>query len=31
MADFKAGVLTDLGKALAAKVEAGRCKFQFTK
>lgn len=31
MADFKAGVLTNLGKALAAKVEAGRCKFQFTK
>lgn len=31
MADFKAGVLTDLGKALAAKVEAGKCKFQFTK
>ena len=31
MADFKAGALTDLGKALAAKVEAGRCKFQFTK
>lgn len=31
MADFKAGVLTDLGKALAAKVEAGKCKLQFTK
>ena len=31
MADFKAGVLTNLGKALAAKVEAGKCKFQFTK
>lgn len=31
MANFKAGVLTDLGKALAAKVEAGKCKFQFTK
>ena len=31
MADFKGGVLTDLGKALAAKVEAGKCKLQFTK
>lgn len=31
MADFKAGVLTDRGKALAAKVEAGKCKLQFTK
>ena len=31
MADFKAGVLTNLGKALAAKVEAGKCKLQFTK
>ena len=31
MADFKGGVLTNLGKALAAKVEAGKCKFQFTK
>lgn len=31
MADFKAGVLTSLGKALAAKVEAGTCKLQFTK
>lgn len=31
MADFKGGVLTNLGKALAAKVEAGKCKLQFTK
>ncbi len=31
MADFKGGILTNLGKALAAKVEAGKCKLQFTK
>lgn len=31
MADFKGGVLTNLGKALVAKVEAGKCKLQFTK
>lgn len=31
MADFKGGVLTSLGKTLAAKVEAGKCKLQFTK
>ena len=31
MADFKGGVLTNLGKALGAKIEAGKCKLQFTK